>query len=108
METQLPRRKKMVGTVISNKMDKTVVVEVEKVLLHPKYKKYVRRKRKYKAHDEFNRCEIGDRVLIVECRPLSKEKRWLVKQILERRREAQEAPIVEEEVISRDTGENEA
>lgn len=107
METGLAKKKKMVGTVVSNKMNKTVVVEVEKVLLHPKYKKYVRKKKKYKAHDEYNRCEVGDKVLIVECRPLSKEKRWFVKEILERRKEAQVAPLVEEEVTSSDTGQNE-
>jgi small subunit ribosomal protein S17 len=91
----------MIGTVVSNKMQKTVVVEVEKFLKHKKYKKYVKRKKRYKAHDERNECQIGDKVLIVESRPISKEKRWIVKQILERKTEA---PLIEE-VGSDDTGE---
>lgn len=77
-------RKRMVGTVISDKMDKTVVVSVESLVQHKRYKKYIRRRKKYKAHDEKNECRIGDKVLIQETRPLSKEKRWKVIQILER------------------------
>jgi small subunit ribosomal protein S17 len=77
-------RKKRVGTVVSDKMDKTVTVEVERLVSHPIYKKYIRRKAKYHAHDEKNECRIGDRVLIVECRPLSKQKRWRVKEIVRR------------------------
>ncbi|MCX7857382.1 MAG: 30S ribosomal protein S17 [Deltaproteobacteria bacterium] len=101
MEVQTSKKKKMVGTVISNKMQKTVVVEVEKLLKHPKYKKYLKRKKRYKAHDEKNECQIGDKVLIVESRPISKEKRWIVKQIIERK---SEMPLLEE-VGSDDTGE---
>jgi small subunit ribosomal protein S17 len=101
METRVAKKKKMIGTVVSNKMQKTVVVEVEKFLKHKKYKKYVKRKKRYKAHDERNECQIGDKVLIVESRPISKEKRWIVKQILERKTEA---PLIEE-VGSDDTGE---
>lgn len=78
------KRKTQIGTVVSNKMDKTVVVMVEKLVKHPKYKKYIRKRKKYKAHDEKNECKIGDQVLIIETRPLSKEKRWRIKKILER------------------------
>ena len=77
-------RKTQVGVVVSDKMDKTVVVQVERLVKHPKYKKYIRKRRKFKAHDEKNECKIGDRVLIWETKPLSKDKRWRVKEILER------------------------
>jgi small subunit ribosomal protein S17 len=72
------------GVVVSNKMDKTVVVLVERLVQHAKYKKHLRRRRKLKAHDEQNRCGIGDRVLIAETRPLSRDKRWAVRAILEK------------------------
>jgi len=78
------RRKTQVGEVISDKMDKTVVVKVDKVLKHPTYKKYIKRMTKYKAHDERSECGVGDKVLIIESRPLSKEKRWRVCKILEK------------------------
>jgi len=77
-------RKTLVGTVTSNRMDKTVVVVVNRLVKDPKYKKYIRRRSKYKAHDDSNQCGVGDRVLLVETRPLSKEKRWRVKQIIEK------------------------
>lgn len=77
-------RKVRVGTVVSDKMDKTVVVAVETLKRHPLYKKTVRRTKKFKAHDEHNECRIGDRVRIMETRPLSKEKRWRVVEILAR------------------------
>jgi small subunit ribosomal protein S17 len=77
-------KKKRVGTVVSDKMDKTVTVEVERLVRHPIYKKYIRRKANYHAHDEKNECRMGDRVAIVECRPLSKLKRWRVKEIIRR------------------------
>ncbi len=76
--------KTMVGTVVSNKMDKTVVVSVERMILHPVYHKYVKMRRKYKAHDENNECGIGDRVLVIQSKPISKEKRWRVKKIIEK------------------------
>lgn len=76
--------KSMVGKVVSDKMDKTVVVLTERMVLHPIYHKYVKMRKKYKAHDERNECKIGDKVLIVETKPLSKEKRWRVKQIIEK------------------------
>jgi small subunit ribosomal protein S17 len=78
------KRKTLVGVVISDKMDKTVVVMVNRIVLHPTYKKYIKKRTKVKAHDEKNECRIGDKVLLIETRPLSKEKRWRIKQILER------------------------
>lgn len=78
------RRKTLMGRVVSNRMDKTVVVSVETLRRHPLYGKVIRRRKKYKAHDEDNACQIGDVVRIVESRPLSKEKRWMVTEILER------------------------
>jgi small subunit ribosomal protein S17 len=68
----------MVGTVVSNKMDKTVVVRVERLVQDRRYKKYVRRYSRFMAHDEANACDVGDRVQIIEHRPLSKRKRWKV------------------------------
>ncbi len=72
------------GEVISNKMDKTIVVAVKRVTQHPVYKKIIRKTTKFKAHDEENRCKIGDKVSIIESRPLSKDKRWRVLNIVER------------------------
>jgi small subunit ribosomal protein S17 len=77
-------KRQLVGTVLSNKMDKTVTVRVERTVIHPVYKKYIRRQAKYAAHDELNTCSIGDRVLISESRPISKLKRWRVSQIIEK------------------------
>jgi small subunit ribosomal protein S17 len=77
-------RKERTGIVIRDRMQKTVVVSVERTVMHPKYKKYLRRRTKVKAHDESNQSHVGDRVLIVECRPLSRDKRWRVSKILER------------------------
>ena len=77
-------RKSKVGLVVSDRMDKTVVVRVERLVPHPVYKKYVKRRTTYKAHDEKNEYHIGDRVEIVETRPLSKEKRWRVFRLIER------------------------
>ncbi len=76
------RRLMKVGRVVSDKMDKTVVVAVDFTVQHRIYKKTMRRTHKFKAHDEYNRCKIGDRVRIEETRPLSKEKRWIVREIL--------------------------
>jgi small subunit ribosomal protein S17 len=78
------KRKTLNGVVSSDKMEKTVVVVVNRLVLHPDYKKYVRKRTKVMAHDEKNECHIGDKVLLVETRPLSKSKRWRVKEILER------------------------
>jgi small subunit ribosomal protein S17 len=74
--------KERVGTVVSDKMDKTVVVAVENRFPHPIYQKTVRRTTRYKAHDEANRCRVGDRVRITETRPLSRSKRWAVAEVL--------------------------
>ncbi len=76
------KHKTRVGRVVSNKMDKTVVVTVETLRHHPLYKKTIRRAVKFKAHDEKNECRLGDIVKIVETRPLSKEKRWRVAEII--------------------------
>ncbi|KUK82184.1 MAG: 30S ribosomal protein S17 [Pelotomaculum thermopropionicum] len=77
-------RKILYGKVVSNKMDKTVVVAVETLVRHPLYQRIIRRTNKFKAHDEGNSCRIGDKVKMMETRPLSKEKRWRVIDILER------------------------
>ncbi|MCL2766188.1 MAG: 30S ribosomal protein S17 [Peptococcaceae bacterium] len=83
MEQQVAR-KVITGKVVSNKMDKTVVVAVESRVKHPRYQRIIRRTRKFKAHDVENSCRIGDKVKLMETRPLSKEKRWRVIEILER------------------------
>jgi len=77
-------KKEFVGTVKSDKMMKTIVVAIGAMKLHPLYKKYVKRLKKIKAHDENNDAKIGDRVRVIECRPLSREKRWRLIEILER------------------------
>ena len=75
-------KKKLVGIVVKDKMDKTVVVEVERAFKHSRYHKYLRTRTTCKAHDEENKARIGDKVLIMETRPLSKDKRWVVKEII--------------------------
>jgi len=82
MSTERGSRKTRMGVVVSDKMDKTVVVRVDNIVKHPTYKKYIKRRVTCKAHDERNECAIGDKVLIVETRPLSKDKRWRVREIL--------------------------
>lgn len=77
-------RKEMIGTVTSDKMDKTVVVSIETSVRHPIYKKIVKRTYKLKAHDEENKCQIGDKVRVMETRPLSKDKRWRVVEIIKK------------------------
>ena len=79
-------KKEFIGVVKSNKMDKTIVVAVENKTLHPLYKKYVNRIKRLKAHDEKNDAKTGDRVRVIECRPISKEKCWNLVEILERAR----------------------
>lgn len=74
----------MTGTIVSNSMDKTVVVLVERLVKHPLYHKFIRRRAKFAAHDEANACQVGDKVLITESRPLSKTKRWRISEILEK------------------------
>lgn len=86
----MKNQKSLVGEVISNKMEKTVIVQVERTVQHPMYGKVVRQRTRLKAHDEKRECRVGDQVRIVECRPISKEKHWRVVEILARK------PVVEE------------
>ncbi len=83
-EKTVRHKKVLIGTVVSDKMDKTVVVQVKRLFIHPRYKKYVRRNARYKAHDATNQCGIGDKVQIIESRPLSKDKHWRVSKIIEK------------------------
>jgi small subunit ribosomal protein S17 len=83
----LKKRKEFVGQVVSDKMDKTVVVAIDRMVRDPRYKKFLKRTSKFKAHDEKNECHVGDRVKLIETRPLSAEKRWVVLEILERAKE---------------------
>jgi small subunit ribosomal protein S17 len=78
------RRKTLTGIVVSDKMEKTVVVEVSRTVQHLKFKKYMTRRARFKAHDEQNQCRVGDRVLIEETRPLSRDKRWRVRKTIEK------------------------
>lgn len=84
-------QKERSGVVVSDKMAKTVVVSIERTVMHPRYKKILRRRSKVKAHDETNQCRVGDRVLLVECRPLSRDKRWRVSKVLEKTKSGTEA-----------------
>ena len=92
------RRRVLEGVVTSNAMDKTVVVRVEALKRHRLYGKVLRAFKKYKAHDEGNECQVGDRVAIVESRPLSREKRWVVQEILRRARARPEVAGLDLEV----------
>jgi len=83
-EERTSYRKTRVGKVVSDKMDKTIVVAVEDRVAHPLYKKIIKRTYKLKAHDEDNACRIGDRVRVMETRPLSKDKRWRLVEIIEK------------------------
>ena len=83
-EKRISSRKTRVGKVVSDKMDKTVVVAIEDRVAHPLYKKIVGRTYKLKAHDELNQCGVGDRVMIMETRPLSRDKRWRLVKIVEK------------------------
>ncbi len=82
MTEERGNRKTLTGIVVSDKMDKTVVVRVERLVRHPVYHKTVKRRKKFKAHDETNQCGVGDKVLIIESRPMSRDKRWRVKEVL--------------------------
>jgi len=77
-------KRQLIGTIVSNKMDKSVVVLVERLVKHQLYHKYIRRRSKFAAHDEQNACNIGDKVLITESRPISKTKKWRVSKIVEK------------------------
>ncbi len=83
----LKKRKEYVGQVVSDKMDKTVVVAIDRMVQDPRYKKFLKRTNKLKAHDEKNEARVGDRVKLIETRPLSREKRWVVIEVLERAKE---------------------
>lgn len=78
----LQKRRTVVGTVVSDKMAKTIVVKVDRQVRHSMYKKYVVRSRRFKAHDERNEAKVGDRVMLVESRPMSREKRWVLQSII--------------------------
>jgi small subunit ribosomal protein S17 len=79
------RKKTIVGVVVNDKMDKTVVVASSRLTRHVLYKKQVKKRTKYKVHDKNNQCKVGDKVLIVESRPLSKHKRWRIREVIEER-----------------------
>lgn len=78
------KRRQVVGTIVSNKMDKSVIVLVERMVKHPLYHKFIRRRARFAAHDENNACQIGDKVRITESRPVSKTKKWRVSEIIEK------------------------
>lgn len=84
MQERSEERREWVGHVVSNKMNKTVVVAVDRLVRHPFYRKVMRRVTKLKAHDEQNACQVGDRVRVIETRPISKDKHWRVVQIVEK------------------------
>ena len=83
-EVDRAKKKIRVGTVVSDKMQKTVVVQIERLVRHPVYKRYVRRRKRFKVHDEENQCRIGDVISFMETRPLSKDKRWRFVEFVER------------------------
>lgn len=89
----LQRRRAVVGTVVSDKMQKTIVVKVDRQVRHSLYKKYVEKSRRFKAHDEKNEAKVGDRVSLVESRPLSREKRWVLQSIVRKAGQAPEANV---------------
>lgn len=84
IETERGKRKVLTGTVVSDKMDKTAVVSIERLVKHATYGKYVRRRNKFKVHDEKNECKVGDVVRFMETRPLSKDKRWRLVDFVQR------------------------
>lgn len=89
----LQKRRSVVGTVVSDKMKKTIVVKVDRRVRHGLYEKYIEKTRRYKAHDEKNEARVGDRVTLVESRPLSRDKRWVLQAIVRRAGQAPEANI---------------
>lgn len=86
MTQERNKRKERVGTVVSDKMDKTIVIAVTEHIRHPLYKKYIKRTAKMKVHDEHNECGVGDRVRVMETRPMSRDKRWRLVEIIEKAR----------------------
>ena len=102
----MPKRK-LTGTIISNKTQKTVVVEVERIKAHPKYKRRFKIHKKYKAHIEGENYNVGDKVIIEECRPISKDKHWrVIKKIISAPKEEKTEEFLEEEVLSEGEDEN--
>ena len=91
--TGLHRRKVVVGTVVSDKMQKTIVVKVDRRIRHNLYKKYLVRSNRFKAHDEKNEAKVGDQVTLLESRPLSRDKRWVLQRILRRAGQVAEANV---------------
>lgn len=89
----IAQRKRLIGHVVSNKMEKTVVVVVQRTRQHPLYGKVIRVNKRYKAHDENNECQLGDAVRIVESRPYSKDKHWCVEAILQRAAQVDTTPL---------------
>ena len=90
-DTETPKessRQTLTGLVVGDKMDKTVTVQVERTVMHPLYKRFIKKSKRFAAHDETNECKVGDRVVIVATRPLSKRKRWRVRDIAERANQA--------------------
>lgn len=83
----MKKRKEYTGIIVSNKMMKTVVVVIDRIVKHPRYKKYLKRTHRLKAHDELNVCKVGDQVKLIETRPLSAEKRWVVLEVLRHAKE---------------------
>lgn len=100
------RRKRLVGVVVSDKMQKTVVVQVTRILRHPLYEKVIRKRKKFKAHDELG-ARIGDIVQIVESRPISKTKRWVVEKILKRAEAAEAEALVDHLAVEQELEEME-
>ncbi len=92
-------RQTITGTVISDRMDKTVIVQTETRKQHPRYKKFITRRKRYKAHDEENECRLGDMVTCMECRPLSKDKRWRIVEILRRKYVSTEEIVETDELV---------
>ncbi|MBA3547686.1 MAG: 30S ribosomal protein S17 [Nannocystis sp.] len=82
--TEQRQRRVVLGTVVSDKMEKTIVVQVQRRFKHPRYRKYVSERVRYKAHDEKNEAKTGDTVRIVSCRPLSRDKRWMLQSVVEK------------------------
>ena len=91
------QRKILLGEVVSNRMQKTITVKVERRVRHPVYERVIKRSKKFHAHDERNQCQIGDQVRIIETRPLSKTKRWRLLEIVRRQAGVEAAPVAEHE-----------
>lgn len=100
MSQRRGKRKELIGIVVSDKMDKTIVVRVERLKQHPKYRKYIKVRKKFYAHDERNEAREGDVVRIMETRPLSKLKRWRLVEIVRRAERVEETPREEQKEVA--------